>query len=138
MKDDFSERFDETHDMVEFWDEDENYDAIKDCFADIVSGSDFEPIVYDLLRNHGPGEWATIRDLFDHAGIPRETLFEYHATLRSKKNMVEMPVSWVFCWLTEPSGLTDFVVIFLFDRMTMASNVAVYNRDHLFGIYGHS
>lgn len=126
------------HEMVEFRDDDENYDAIVNGFADIVSGSDFEPVVYDLLRNHGPGEWASIRDSFDHAGIPHEALFEYNVLLRGKNPPPKMPASWAFCWLTEPGGLSDFVVTFLFDRMTMASNVAVYNRDHLFGIYGHS
>lgn len=126
------------HEMVEFRDDDENYDAIVNGFADIVSGSDFEPVVYDLLRNHGPGEWASIRDSFDHAGIPHEALFEYNVLLRGKNPPPKMPASWAFCWLTEPGGLSDFVVIFLFDRMTMSSNVAVYNRDHLFGIYGHS
>lgn len=55
--------------MVEFSDEDENYDEISDCFADIATGYDFQPIVYDLIRNHGPGEWTMIRVSFDHAGI---------------------------------------------------------------------
>lgn len=70
--------------------------------------------------------------------LPNETMFEYHATLRAKKSMVEMPAPWAICWLTEPTGRTDFVVIFFFHRMTMATDVAVYNRDHLFGMFGHS
>lgn len=129
------EDFDEMQEIDEFWDNEENYDAIVNGFADIVSGSDFEPVVYDLLRNHGAGEWASILDSFDHAGIPHEALFEYNVMLHGKNPPPKMPASWAFCWLTEPGGMADFVVIFFFDRNTMANNVAVYNRDRLFGMY---